>query len=136
MGTDANKTDLASTMVVSLSDRGTSALVNVHPSRRGVTRYKDIVRIMNVDNYQQYYIGFIVNKAFDNNALDAAELIIRDVSTGSLIGTVDLKKSGATYVPWVISPGGQLRVDLEFKVSSNSSGTDSASIQLIYSSRD
>lgn len=133
MGTDDCETDLASAMSVSLSDGGTYVSINVHPSRRGITRYKDIVRIINVDDYQQYYIGFIVNKAFDDDAVDAAGLIIRDASTENLIGTVDLKKTGTTYAPWAISPGGQLRVDLEFKISSNSSGTDTASVQLIYS---
>lgn len=132
-GTNAGGSDLGAgnTITVNLGDDYTSASITVHPSRRGTTRYRDIMRIVNNDT-QAYYLGFSVDTNFDDSDVDAAELVLR-TTAGGLIGTVNLKSTGTTWVPWTIGASGQLRVDLVFKISSSGSGSDAASIQLIYS---
>jgi len=140
-GTNANQTDLGAGNTISVilsggytiaSGKGyTSASLTVHPSSYGTTYYKDVLRINN-GGTQAYYIGFIVNTAFSNTAISAAELIIKTTS-GSTVGTVDLKSTGTTWIPWSLSSSSQLVVDLEFTISSSSSGSDSASISLVYS---
>lgn len=131
-GDNAGGSDLSGTVALSLSEDDTSASITVHPSRRGTTRYKDVLRIVNGDT-QAYYIGFSVDTAFDDSAITEATLIVRNAMTGILIGTVDLKSTGTTWTPWSLGASEQLRVDLTFRISSGSSGSDSASIQLIYS---
>ncbi|MEM2088717.1 MAG: hypothetical protein QXF52_08655 [Thermoproteota archaeon] len=132
-GTNAGGTDLGAgnTITVSLSEEDTSASITVHPSRRGTTRYKDVLRIVNSDT-QAYYIGFTVDTAFDDSAISVAQLIVRTTG-GALVGTVDLTSTGTTWVPWTLDASSQLRVDLRFTISSGSSGSDSASITLVYS---
>lgn len=131
-GNNAGGTDLSGTITINLSEDDTSASITVHPSRRGTTHYKDVLRIVN-DDAQAYYIGFSVDTAFDDAAIAEAELVVRDATTGALVGTVNLRSTGTTWSPWSLGAGGQLRVDLRFRVSSGNSGSDSASIQLIYS---
>ncbi|MGC8831953.1 MAG: hypothetical protein ACP5PQ_05180 [Thermoproteota archaeon] len=132
-GTNAGRSDVGAgnTITVSLSDDDTYASITVNPSRRGTTRYKDVLRIVNNDT-QAYYIGFTVDTAFDDSAITNAELIVRTTG-GAMVGTVDLKSSGTTWVPWLLSAKDQLRIDLRFTISSRSSGSDSASITLVYS---
>ncbi|MGQ9479624.1 MAG: hypothetical protein ACUVQ0_06415, partial [Thermoproteota archaeon] len=126
-GTNAGGKDLGSgnTITVSLDDGDTSASITVHPSGRGTTRYKDVLRIVN-DDTQAYYIGFTVDTAFRDTAISQAELIVRTTG-GALIGTVDLTSTGTTWTPWTLGASSQLRVDLRFTISSGSSGSDSAS---------
>jgi hypothetical protein len=132
-GTNAGGTDLGAgnTITVSLSEEDTSASITVNPSRRGTTRYKDVLRIVNSDT-QAYWIGFTVDTAFDDVAIGTAELIVRTTG-GALVGTIDLTSTGTTWVPWQLSASSQLRVDLRFTISSGSPGSDSASITLVYS---
>ncbi len=132
-GSNAGGTDLGSgnTITVSLSDEDTSASITVNPSRRGTTRYTDILRIVN-DDAQAYYVGFTVETAFDDSAVNVAQLTVCTTG-GAPLGTVDLKTTGTTWVPWTLSASSQLRVDLRFTISSGSSGSDTASITLVYS---
>jgi len=130
-GNNAGGTDLSGTITINLSEDDTSASITVHPSRRGTTRYKDVLRIVNGDT-QAYYIGFSVDTAFDDSAITEATLIVRSVD-GDLIGTVNLKSTGTMWTPWSLGVSEQLKVDLTFRISSDTSGSDSASLQLIYS---
>jgi hypothetical protein len=118
---------------VNLSEESNTVIITLHPYRRGTTCYKDVLRISNRDTKKTYYIGFSVDTAFDDAAIAEAELVVRDATTGALVGTVNLRSTGTTWSPWSLGAGGQLRVDLRFRVSSDASGSDSASIQLIYS---
>jgi hypothetical protein len=130
--TNAGGTDLGAgnTITVSLSEENTTATLIVHPCRRQRTYYKDILRIFNGDS-KAYYIGFNVTQRF-GNAISEAELIVRTTG-GDLVGTIDLKSTGTKWVPWQLSASSQLRVDLRFTISSGSSGSDGASITLVYS---
>jgi len=141
-GTNANQTDLGAgnTISVILSDGYTtasgkcytSASLTVHPSSYGTTYYKDVLRINNGGN-QAYYIGFIVNTAFTNTTISTARLILKTTDGSTTVGTVDLKSTGTTWKRWLLNSNSQLVVDLEFTISSSSSGSDSASISLVYS---
>jgi len=137
IGTNAGGADLSGQKITVKLDgkdppaTGTSAYIEVHPCRMQTTYYHDIMRIAN-NGTQAYYIGFIVNTAFSNAAISAAKLIIKDTS-GSTVGTVDLKSTETTWIPWQLSSSGQFVVDLKFKISSSSSGSASASISLVYS---
>jgi len=137
-GTNAGGADLGSQniIIVRLDGNnppatGTSAYIEVHPCRMQTTYYHDIMRIAN-NGSQAYYIGFIVNEAFSNDYISVAELIIKD-TRGSTVGTVDLKSTRTTWIPWQLSSSSQFVVDLKFTISSSSSGSASASISLVYS---
>jgi len=137
-GNNAGKADLGSQNIIIVKlDRkdppanGTSAYIEVHPCRMQTTYYRDIMRIAN-NGSQAYYIGFIVKTPFSDNAISVAELIIKDTS-GKTVGTVNLKSTGTTWTLEKLNSNSQFVVDLEFTISSSSSGSDSASISLVYS---
>ncbi|MBO3841996.1 MAG: hypothetical protein FGF48_06220 [Candidatus Brockarchaeota archaeon] len=122
--TNAGGPDLSGTIQVSLSDEGTVASVTVHPSRRGTTLYHNIMKIKNEDA-QTYYLWIKVNTAFDDQSISEAVLIVDSTE-------INLRETGVTSIG-SISEGGELSVSLRLKISSTGPGTDSASIELVYS---
>lgn len=132
-GTNAGGPDLGpgNTITVTLTEEKTSAAIKVHPSRRGTTYYKDVLRIVNGDA-RAYFIGFVVIDPFVDTAVVEAQLIVRTLG-GVLIGTVNLKATGTTWVPWELGAGDQFRIDLRFIVSSATPGSEEALINLVYS---
>ncbi|MBO3809414.1 MAG: hypothetical protein FGF50_07455 [Candidatus Brockarchaeota archaeon] len=123
-GTNAGGPDLSGTITVDLSEDGTDADITVHPSRRGTTLYHNIMKIKNEDT-QIYYLWIKVNTAFDDQSISEAVLIVDSTE-------IDLRETGVTSIG-SISVGGELSVSLRLKISSSVSGTDSASIELVYS---
>ncbi|MGQ9691844.1 MAG: hypothetical protein ACUVQY_11445 [Thermoproteota archaeon] len=134
-GTNADQPDLSEKekIEVRLSDDNTSASITVHPSRMGMTYYKDVLRIVNGDGDRAYYIGFTVNTAFTNDSISKAYLIVKNPINDELIGRVDLRSTETTWEPWTLGTNSQLRVDLMFVISSSGKGSDKARIYLVYS---
>jgi len=123
-GTNAGGPDLSGTITVVLSEDGTDAAITVHPSRRGTTLYHNIMTIKN-DDTQTYYLWIKVETAFDDSSISEAYLLAGSTQ-------VDLKQTGVTSMG-SLDAGEELSVSLRLKVSSSGSGTDSASIELVYS---
>jgi len=130
-GTNAGGPDIGGTITVTLSDTdgdgtGTAAEIGVYPSRRGTTLYHDIMTIKCDDTETQTYTLWIkVNTAFDDGAIDQAYLIVGSAQ-------VNLKATGTAGIG-SIDPGEELSVSLRLKISSTTTGSDSASIELVYS---
>lgn len=123
-GTNAGGTDISGTITVILSEEGTEADITVHPSRRGTTLYRNIMKIKNEDT-QTYYLWIKVNTAFDDQSISEAVLIVGSAQ-------INLRQTGLTSIG-SISGGEELSVSLRLKISSSDQGTDSASIELVYS---
>jgi len=126
-GTNAGGPDIGGTITVSLSEEDTSASITVNPSRRGTTLYHNIMKIKCDSNEgRTYYLWIKVNTAFDEGAIDQAYLIVGSAQ-------VNLKATGSVVGIGSINPGGELSVSLRLKISSTTTGSDSASIELVYS---
>ncbi|MBO3798825.1 MAG: hypothetical protein JTT13_08160 [Candidatus Brockarchaeota archaeon] len=123
-GTNAGGPDLSGTITVTLSEDGTDADITVHPSRRGTTLYHNIMKIKNEDD-QTYYLWIKVNKAFSNSSITEAVLIVGSTQ-------INLRQTGTTSIG-SINPNGELSVSLRLKISSSGTGSDDASIELVYS---
>ncbi len=122
--TNAGGPDLTGTITVELSEEGTVADITVHPSRRGTTLYHNIVKIKNEDT-QTYYLWIKVNTAFDDPRISEAVLIVGSAQ-------INLRQTGLTSIG-SINQGGELSVSLRLKISSTVQGSDSASMELVYS---
>ncbi|MEM1554631.1 MAG: hypothetical protein QXS51_05640 [Thermoproteota archaeon] len=127
-GSNADMPDLEDTIMIDLEEHKGISVV-VHPSRRGVTYYKDLIRIVNV-NTHVCKITFIVDTAF-RDPIKEAYLILTDVSTSIVIGVIDLKKTGGIYNSILLDAGSEARIDLRFIVSSDTEGSGTALIQVI-----
>jgi hypothetical protein len=68
-GINADRTDLTEMITVELSD-GNSASITLHPSTRGTTHYKDLVRIRNI-GAQACSIVFKIDVAFKDPVREA-----------------------------------------------------------------
>jgi len=131
-GTNAGHYDIDGTIGVTLEDGDTTATITVHPSRRGVTRYKDILKITN-NGTQAYYIGFANVTDHFGAPISVAKLLLYNASNNNYIGEVDLMDTLNTWPVGSLSAGQSIRVDLLLKISSGSSGSDTAEFSLVYS---
>lgn len=126
-GTNAGVSDLENVITVDFGEeRGVSIVV--HPSRRGVTYYKDLIRIVNA-NTHACNITFIVVDVFQD-PIKEAHLILTDAATSIVIGVIDLKREGGLYDSIILDAGSEARIDLRFAVSSNTEGSGKALIQI------
>ncbi|MEM3713247.1 MAG: hypothetical protein QXR97_06905 [Thermoproteota archaeon] len=131
-GSNAGKADIDGTITVSLDDGGTTATITVHPSRRGTTRYKDILRIVN-NGTQAYYVGFAnITDTFDA-PISTAKLLLYNATNNNYIGEVDLMSTGWQGWKGSLNTGQSIRVDLLLKISAGSTGSDTAKLSLVYS---
>jgi len=132
-GSNAGKADLSDTITVTPGDDGASVAIIVHPSRRQTTYYKNITLIINDDN-KNYYYGFNVTQAFNpSGPIEEAVLIVRQLTGGDPIVTVDLKSTGPQGWGQTLSAGGAVRIDLRFKINTDTESAQTALVQLVYS---
>ncbi|MDW8034026.1 MAG: hypothetical protein RMI79_03705 [Nitrososphaerota archaeon] len=128
-GTNANVADLEGVIIVDLNgDRGISMMI--HPSKRGITYYKDLVRIVNV-NEDSFNIFFKVDDAFQEPVKEA-HLILRNVDTSLVIRVIDLRRERGTYSSILLDAGREVSIDLRLSISSNTEGSGTALIQIVY----
>ncbi|MEM2608481.1 MAG: hypothetical protein QXT87_04500 [Thermoproteota archaeon] len=126
-GTNAGMADLDSVIIVDFEEDGGISVV-IHPSKRGVTYYRDLIRIVNV-NTHACNITFIVDNAFQD-PIKEAKLIMIDVATSIVIGVIDLKKEGVMYNSILLDAESEARIDLRFVISSNTEGSETTLIQI------
>ncbi len=143
LGSNAGGTDVdGGTITVTISGlNSTNASISIGPTNEK-TYYKDLLKI---DNYAtfQYYGWIKVNTPISNVGVVSATMYIIDVSTNSIVATIDLTQIGLQPAnPFVIpaSPDGvtpsSLQIDIEIVIDSNTDATtvtDTANIEVVYS---
>jgi hypothetical protein len=129
-GSNAGKTDLSESIGVNIGEDGTSLGITIHPSRRQTTYYKNVSLIVN-DYDSAVYIGFNVTTPFTN--IDEAYLIVRPVSGGTPLLTVNLKNSELQGWSRTIDANSKVRIDLRFKIDKGTEDSETATVQLVYS---
>jgi len=132
VGSNAGEADIDGTITVSLGDGDTTATITVHPSRRGTTRYKDILRIVN-NGTQAYYIGFANITETFNAPISTAKLLLYNATNNDYIGEVNLMSNNNVWPGWRLNADQSIRVDLLLKISAESYGSDTAKLSLVYS---
>jgi len=147
LGGNANQPDImygaGNNIAVSVDSAGAQASITVHPTYQR-TYYEDVLEIKNQDS-KPYYVWLIIDDPITITAggnLTAAYLYVYDVTTGKLVKTVDLSKTGPVQIDQ-IPANGVWRIDLEFQItgygsqgSPNAAPTlsdTSASLRLVYS---
>ncbi|MEM3712598.1 MAG: hypothetical protein QXR97_03565 [Thermoproteota archaeon] len=126
-GTNAGMPDLEGVIMIDF-EKNKGISVVVHPSKRGVTYYKDLIRIVNVNTYA-CNITFIVDDVFQDPVKEA-QLILIDVATSLVIRVIDLKKEGGLYKSILLDAGREARIDLRLAISSSAEGSDTALVQI------
>jgi len=135
-GSNANQPDLGTgnNIAVSLGANSSSVTIGIHPTYE-YTYYRNVTLVKNIDTGKSYYVAFRVTQPITGWPDGSNVTMIIYSSSGSIVGSVDLKQTYTTSWIGPLNAGDYYRIDFYiyypegYQLPSNTQ----VQLQLIYS---